>query len=729
MAWDSGARSVALLNSDGWYSATLKNPVGVMGGLNDSDTGASYIDIKFGFRALNGVIDAVSTGNRLGTNAFAYSGQLEVFVGRMLGTLFVSYRPLGATATRVLRNGMPVPGSQIIYQTDITGTGMPTGLIQSLLTTPQFFDASLYAPGDAIYNLAVSEPSGAYGTGGATMEALSASGTAGGANTARFPPMRAAGSAGEVYAGAAVMRPPGAFGLGRSVAIFPLMTATGDGGVNVLAGGTAVSAPLEAVGLAQGTTGGRAVFGYPKASGLVDDTVVTVTYGYARFPAVTARGQGTHGLNGGSAVFAPPGAAGAETLQMYSFGWVRSAPLTAAGLAANHETRGVTINVALAGFSGAEPVDRFWESTAAVSASAEYTGSALATDTIVAPRDEAVASSVTHRDTDGLATAIDRQFLGGRYDLVESATATDFTDHTWSDNPTAVAVASDEAVTTSTPAAAVDTALAQGEAVLGGVLEDVTDTATVTGTAATGETADVTQDTTLSGGVVQFGGEDVTDRATVAGEGSTASYAVTDVDDVGLADAVIAGVTATVNAVSGEVARLIDEALAAVREPTAWVLNSDTSATYWYSNWPFSHMAQTPDGTFAVGPDGLYRIGGTTDDGAPIPAQVEYDYNEFGGHNEDGDPRPLPEVKRVDTLYLGMESGAPLALKVKVWGDPNVYTYNTARTSTVGPRSDRFKPGLGLKGRYFKLALENTGGGSFAVNDMAADVAHNKRRL
>lgn len=730
MPWDSGARSVAVLNNDGWYAATLKNPVGVMGGLNDADTGASYIDIKFGFRALNGVIDAVSTGARLGTNAFTYSGQLEVFVGRMLGVLFVSYRALGSTATKNLQNGMPVPGSQIVYQTDITGTAMPTGLIQSLLTSPQFFDASLYAPGDAIYDLELTDAgtTGGYGTGGAVFEPMLVHGVGGGANGIKFLPMQVSGTGEGVYAGSAKMLPPKAFGLARPVAIFPPMEVTGSGGVNLVAGGTAVSAPLKVTGLAQGTTGGRATFGYLRATGLVDDTAVEANYGSARFPAMWALGQGTHGINTGSAVFRPMGAVGATTLSLYSFGWARSAALSATGLAANHVAPGVTINVALAGFSGAEPADRYWESTLGAVDFADSVDFVTLFDDVPLPADEVFGSSITRTDSSGTGIMSDAAALGASVIAEGVATGSDAYDTTVSSNPTETATAS-ETVTLSVSALEEGTATASGEAIFGLAPVDAEETASADDSVWLGATSTVTDPVTATGTVIQVIVEDAEGAATATEVLSSTSDVDVDVDDLALAQDVIASITSGVDIVSEDIGRLIDEALAAVREPTAWVLNSDTSATYWYSSWPFSHMAQTPDGTFAVGPDGLYKVGGTTDAGAPIKAQVEYDYNEFGSYDKSGDPVSMQEIKRVDTVYLSMESGTPLALKMKVWGDSKVYTYNTARSSTVGPRSDRFKPGLGLKGRYFKLALENTDGGSFSVNDVFADVAFNKRRL
>jgi hypothetical protein len=213
----------------------------------------------------------------------------------------------------------------------------------------------------------------------------------------------------------------------------------------------------------------------------------------------------------------------------------------------------------------------------------------------------------------------------------------------------------------------------------------------------------------------------VASDATTTDEPAATLVSVAEVTDgavaVDLLDALLAGATSPLTG--------------AATTATAWVMNTESTAVNWYSNWGFTDMAVTVSGkVFAVGPNGLTVVAGNTDDGEIIPARVVFDRQEFGGYDNDGTPLPDEHKKRVKNLFIGYRSTTAMRATLEAWGPTyGAYSYTMHPHINWRQHNDRIVPGKGLVSRYWKLSIENTAGGDFEVNSLSADIALSTRRI
>lgn len=152
----------------------------------------------------------------------------------------------------------------------------------------------------------------------------------------------------------------------------------------------------------------------------------------------------------------------------------------------------------------------------------------------------------------------------------------------------------------------------------------------------------------------------------------------------------------------------------------AWVMNSETTAASWYTNFDFESIVQTEDKVLAVGPDGIYEVTGTSDSGESIDAKLVSGLLDFS----------TTTTKRVENMYFGYTSDERIAVTVETpdSGHPPG-TYFLERSSATAPRNSRVSPGKGLYGRYWRVTVSNTQGGEFEVHDASVDVAESSRRI
>jgi hypothetical protein len=152
----------------------------------------------------------------------------------------------------------------------------------------------------------------------------------------------------------------------------------------------------------------------------------------------------------------------------------------------------------------------------------------------------------------------------------------------------------------------------------------------------------------------------------------------------------------------------------------AWVVNTETTAASWYTNYDFDSVVQVPGKELAVGPDGLYVLTGATDAGTAIKASIMSGFDDFG----------TAQTKRLDSLYFGYTSAGQLSVSVETYGSghaPSVYLLE--QRTAAAPRNSRVIPGKGLVGRYWRTTIENTGGVDFDVYDTSVDIAESTRRV
>lgn len=152
----------------------------------------------------------------------------------------------------------------------------------------------------------------------------------------------------------------------------------------------------------------------------------------------------------------------------------------------------------------------------------------------------------------------------------------------------------------------------------------------------------------------------------------------------------------------------------------AWVMNTETGAPSWYSNWQFVDMIQAGDKVLAVGPEGLVELGADVDEGEVIDAHIEYGFVDFG----------VDQKKRVDSFWFGYTSSDVLEVTVETYGQGYpVYTYSMEPRTAEQARNNRVRPGKALNARYWRVGVHNLDGCSFDVDSVGADVATSGRRV
>ena len=162
----------------------------------------------------------------------------------------------------------------------------------------------------------------------------------------------------------------------------------------------------------------------------------------------------------------------------------------------------------------------------------------------------------------------------------------------------------------------------------------------------------------------------------------------------------------------------------------AWVFNPDTGAVSWYDNWHFTAMAQVGDKVFAAGPQGLVVLGGDRDGADTIDADVQWGFTEFGGHDKHGRPINDESRKRVTSAVFGYHADAPLQMSVETYGQGlGTYYYRMPPKSARQPTNNRVLVGRGLSSRYWRLGVQNVGGGDFEVHSVGVDVVPSTRRV
>lgn len=152
----------------------------------------------------------------------------------------------------------------------------------------------------------------------------------------------------------------------------------------------------------------------------------------------------------------------------------------------------------------------------------------------------------------------------------------------------------------------------------------------------------------------------------------------------------------------------------------AWALNTETGAAWTLSNYQFDSIAAFGGKLLAIGPDGLYELSGTTDQGEPISAEIQWGFTDF----------KTPNLKRLSHVYIGYTSDGPLDVTVETYGNQDpVFTYQLEERAAEVARSNRFPVGRGLASRYWRFTLSNQEGAKFRLHDMSADVSVSERRI
>lgn len=141
-------------------------------------------------------------------------------------------------------------------------------------------------------------------------------------------------------------------------------------------------------------------------------------------------------------------------------------------------------------------------------------------------------------------------------------------------------------------------------------------------------------------------------------------------------------------------------------KPLGLVVHFDNSrGLSQYLGWPFTSMAQIGDTYFGAGPDGLYQIGGDTDDGVDIDCRIETPTFDGGAVNQ----------KRIRSIYLGGKFSGEMILTA-LDDEDNEREYAVGSPEASNQRSLKVPVGRDGKGRYWQVRLENEDGADFSVD-------------
>jgi hypothetical protein len=142
-----------------------------------------------------------------------------------------------------------------------------------------------------------------------------------------------------------------------------------------------------------------------------------------------------------------------------------------------------------------------------------------------------------------------------------------------------------------------------------------------------------------------------------------------------------------------------------------YVCNTQLRAYTEYADIPYNSMCElTPGVYYAAGPAGIYRIGGTTRDGAAIQSTLRSGLSNFG----------TGKLKRLPSAYFGYTSDGQVVIKVVTTsadGAKAEHWYEMVAKTADVTRENRIKIGRGLKSVYWQWELVATG--PFSLDQVA----------
>lgn len=157
---------------------------------------------------------------------------------------------------------------------------------------------------------------------------------------------------------------------------------------------------------------------------------------------------------------------------------------------------------------------------------------------------------------------------------------------------------------------------------------------------------------------------------------------------------------------------LIGDAVSANDVLIAYVVNANTGAVSTYTNYNFNSFAKLNGRYFGATDAGIYELTGVTDAGAAIDASVVLPTTDFQMDKvADAD-----SLKRLPTVYLGVNTIGNMVLKVTANGVDNLYTLSG--TTTTSLHTGRMLLGKGVAARYWDFELTNVDGADFTLESI-----------
>jgi hypothetical protein len=136
-----------------------------------------------------------------------------------------------------------------------------------------------------------------------------------------------------------------------------------------------------------------------------------------------------------------------------------------------------------------------------------------------------------------------------------------------------------------------------------------------------------------------------------------------------------------------------------------WVYNVENGGTTQYDNFAFNSFAKRGTEYLAAADDGIYSLGGATDFGQAITAEVVLALSRFA----------TPQKKYFPALYLGVSSAGKMLLKATVEGTDWFFEANN---TTLNMANQRIDLGKGLVGSHWQFTIMNQNGLDFDLESV-----------
>lgn len=130
---------------------------------------------------------------------------------------------------------------------------------------------------------------------------------------------------------------------------------------------------------------------------------------------------------------------------------------------------------------------------------------------------------------------------------------------------------------------------------------------------------------------------------------------------------------------------------------TCLALNTDNNASTLYDNYAFPHMVQFAGRTFLGGPDGLFTVGGSTDNGAEFHATAGTGLFDMG----------TSQSKRLLNIYVGHSSDGETYIGTLTGNDRTKRWYKL-RPTDGDYQTERTTTAKGVDARYWAIEIDST---------------------
>ena len=141
----------------------------------------------------------------------------------------------------------------------------------------------------------------------------------------------------------------------------------------------------------------------------------------------------------------------------------------------------------------------------------------------------------------------------------------------------------------------------------------------------------------------------------------------------------------------------------------AVALNTKTMGATVFSDYGFTHFGEHSGEYYGARQDGVYRLDGDTDGGAPIAAVLKTALMDFDN----------TQRKRMRAMYLGCTTDGELVLKTIVTdGGEKTEAWYKLQAQHTSAETAKIDIGRGLRARYWQFELVNVNGADFELDDI-----------